>query len=41
LPATADNGNVSYSEGIISTGADKIGTGAPTNGTFATKILVK
>jgi hypothetical protein len=41
LPAKANNGNVSYTDGIISTGADKIGTGAATNGTFATKILVK
>ena len=35
------NGKVSFKPGIISTGADLIGTGKPKQGTFATKILVK
>lgn len=38
---TAENGQVKYQPGIISTGADLIGTGKPKQGTFATKILVK
>jgi len=35
------DGQVSFTPGIISTGADLIGTGKPKQGTFATKILVK
>ena len=35
------DGVVSYKPGLISTGADLIGTGKPKQGTFATKILVK
>jgi len=34
-------GKVSYKPGLISTGADLVGTGKPKQGTFATKILVK
>jgi hypothetical protein len=36
-----NEGKVSFVPGIISTGADLIGTGKPKQGTFATKILVK
>lgn len=35
------DGVVSYKPGLISTGADLLGTGKPKQGTFATKILVK
>jgi len=35
------NGKVTYPVGLISTGADLIGTGNAKQGTFATKILVK
>jgi hypothetical protein len=35
------DGIVKYKPGLISTGADLIGTGKPKQGTFATKILVK
>lgn len=37
----AQDGKVQYTPGIISTGADLIGTGAAKQGTFASKILVK
>jgi hypothetical protein len=36
-----NEGTVTFTPGIISTGADLIGTGSPKQGTFATKILVK
>lgn len=36
-----NNGKVSYKPGLISSGADLVGTGKPKQGTFATKILVK
>jgi len=36
-----DQGKVTFKPGIVSTGADLIGTGKPKQGTFATKILVK
>lgn len=37
----AQDGKVKYVPGLVSTGADLIGTGAAKQGTFATKILVK
>ena len=35
------DGVVSYKPGLISTGADLLGTGKPKQGTFATKVLIK
>jgi hypothetical protein len=39
-PAIQQNGTATFSPGIITTGADVVGTGSPNQGTFAKKILV-
>jgi hypothetical protein len=40
-PAIKNEGTVSYSPGLITTGASVVGTGQSGQGTFATRVLVK
>ena len=40
-PPSTEGGQVTYSPGIITSGADVVGTGEALKGTFASKVLVK